>query len=61
MLPLLDIFTSAEHFIDGHICIVEEGEVGVAIEEELVYKRLNGQELTNWTTTEIPKVIMIEK
>lgn len=40
---------------------MEVEEDGVADEEGLVYKNKEGQELTNWTATEIPEVTMFEK
>lgn len=61
VLPLSDIFASVKHLIDGHICEVEKEEDGVSVEEGLVYKRMEGQELTNWTAMEIPEVVMLEK
>lgn len=46
-LPLSEIFASARHLIDGQICVLEEERVNVAMKEGLVYKKVEGQELTN--------------
>lgn len=61
ILPLSEIFASSRHLIDWHIYAVEEEGVSVVDEEELVYKRMEGQELPNWTATETPEVTMFEK
>lgn len=61
VLPLLDIFTSARHLVDGQISAMDEEEDGVANEVRLVYQRLEGQEMGNWTSIEIPEFTMIEK
>lgn len=61
MLPLLYIFTSIKHLMDGQINMVKEEEDGVTDKVGLVYQKLEGQELANWTSTEMPEVTMIEK
>lgn len=49
MPPLSEIFASVRHLIDDQICAMEEEGVSVVVEEELVYKKIEGRELTNWT------------
>lgn len=61
VLLLSDIFVSAEHLIDGKICAVEDEGVSVVVEEGLVYQKMEGQNLINWTAMEIPEVTMFEK
>lgn len=61
VLPLPDIFTSVRHLMDGKISVVEEKEDDVVDEVGLVYQKLEGQELANWTSIEIPEVTMIKK
>lgn len=62
MLKLLDIFTSSWHLVYGQISVVEEEEEeGVADKIGLVYQKLEGQELANWTSTEMPEVTTIKK
>lgn len=61
MPPLQEIFTSVRHLVDRQINAVEEEEDGEADNVGLVYQRLEGQELSKWTSTEIPEVTMIEK
>lgn len=53
------LFESARHLMDSHICALEED--GVTEERGLVYKKVEGQELTNWTAFELPEVTMVEK
>lgn len=61
MLILPDIFTSVRHLVDGTTNMVEEKEGGVADKIRIFYQKLEGQELANWTSTEMPEVTMIEK
>lgn len=61
VLPLSDFFESARHLVDGHICALEEEGFGITMEEGLVYKKIEGHELTNWTATEISEVTLLEK
>lgn len=46
---------------DGKICAMEVEEDGKVENVGLVYQRLEGQELTKWTSTKIPEVTMFEK
>lgn len=41
--------------------MVEEEEDGEAHNIGMVYQKLEGQELANWTSTKMPEVTMIEK
>lgn len=41
--------------------VEEEEEEGVADKIGLVYQKLEGQELANWTSTEMPEVTTIKK
>lgn len=61
VLPLLDIFISVGHLVDKQISAVEEEEGGFSNNVGPVYQKMEGRELTKWTSTTIPEVTMIEK
>lgn len=60
VLPLPDIFTSVGHLVDGQINVVEEEDI-VADTLGPVYQKIEGQELPNWTSMEVPEVTMIKE
>lgn len=61
VLLLSDFFESVGHLVDDQFCGLEEEGVSITVEEGLVYKKVEGQEQTNWTATHIPEVTLLEK
>lgn len=60
VLPLTDIFPSAGHLIDNQISM-KENEDNIADTVGLMYQKIEGQELTNWTSVKVPEVTAIEE
>lgn len=61
VLPLQDIFTSVEQLVDGQVSVVEEEEENIVGIVGLVYQKIEGQNLTNWTFMIVPEVTMMEE
>lgn len=60
VLPIPETFVSAGHLFEGLISLVDD-EANTSNADRFVFKKVMGQKLNNWTSMEVPQVMVMKE